>query len=86
LKTIDLELLKSLGPQLGVSDRFEQQKYFILIQEELKLLEETALAEAESGRKKWSYGGFILGRSLLSCFYKISDQVTYEGGQADDEY
>ncbi|HPF43158.1 MAG TPA: stage III sporulation protein AB [Syntrophomonadaceae bacterium] len=65
LKTIDLELLKSLGPQLGVSDRFEQQKYFILIQEELKLLEETALAEAESGRKIWSYGGFILGAVIV---------------------
>ncbi|HNX28296.1 MAG TPA: hypothetical protein PKN87_02655 [Syntrophomonadaceae bacterium] len=65
LKPIDLELLKSVGPQLGVSDRAEQQKFFTLIHEELKLLEETAYREAEAGRKIWSYGGFILGAAIV---------------------
>lgn len=65
LKNVDLELLKSIGPQLGVSDRFEQQKFFALIQEEIKILEEMALNEAESGRKLWSYGGFIMGAVVV---------------------
>lgn len=65
LKMADIELLKTVGPQLGASDRIEQQKIFALLQEELKLLEETAALEAESGRKLWSYGGFILGTAVV---------------------
>ena len=65
LKPLELELLASVGPQLGVSDRIEQQKFFILIQQELKMLEETAAQEAEAGRKIWSYGGFILGGVIV---------------------
>lgn len=65
LKSVELELLESAGPQLGISDRIEQQKFFVLIQQELKLLEETAGQEAEAGRKIWSYGGFILGAVIV---------------------
>ncbi|NLB52824.1 MAG: hypothetical protein GX808_07780 [Syntrophomonadaceae bacterium] len=65
LKKIDLELLKTVGPQLGLSDRLEQQKFFALIQEELKLQEKAALNEAEAGKKLWSYGGFIIGAVIV---------------------
>lgn len=61
LKKNDLELLKTIGPQLGMSDSLEQQKFFSLIQEELKILENAAVNEAEAGKKLWSYGGFIMG-------------------------
>lgn len=65
LKETDIELLSAAGHQLGMSDAFEQAKFFNLIQEELKIYEEQALKEMESGRKLWSYGGFILGTVVV---------------------
>ena len=52
-----------LPSQLGMSDVYEQRKFFTFIQEELKGQEEKAIEEVKSGQKLWSYaGGFILGR------------------------
>lgn len=61
----DLELIKSVAPQLGMSDAAEQGKFVRLMQEELKILEEQASQEVEAGKKIWSYGGFILGAMVV---------------------
>lgn len=65
LKETDIELLSAAAHQLGMSDVFEQEKFFRLIQEELKIYEDQALSEVESGQKLWSYGGFILGTLIV---------------------
>ncbi|MBC7074865.1 MAG: hypothetical protein H5T98_02085 [Syntrophomonadaceae bacterium] len=65
LKRSDIEILTAIAPQLGMSDAGEQRKIFTLIQEELRIQEESALQEMESGRKLWSYGGFILGALVV---------------------
>jgi stage III sporulation protein AB len=61
----DLELLSSVAMQIGMSNVDEQKKFFTLIQEELRIQEEKSLAEVESGRKIWAYGGFILGTMVV---------------------
>jgi stage III sporulation protein AB len=65
LSKSDLGILEAVAPQLGMSDAAEQGKFFRLIQEELKLLEDHAAQEVESGQKIWSYGGFILGTVIV---------------------
>lgn len=65
LKTEDIELLKTAALQIGMSDTYEQHKVFSLLQEELKIMEQKAIKEAESGEKLWSYGGFIMGALLV---------------------
>lgn len=61
----ELTLLESAAPQLGMSDAAEQSKFVRLLQEELKIIEEQAAQEVESGQKIWSYGGFILGAVVV---------------------
>jgi stage III sporulation protein AB len=65
LKEKDIALLKTAAQQLGMSDASEQKKYFALLQEQLKILEERALQEADKGQKIWSYGGFVLGFTVV---------------------
>lgn len=65
LKEIDLELLATAAPQLGMSDALQQKKIFILLQEELGILEAKAAQEAQAGRKLWNYGGFMLGTLIV---------------------
>lgn len=61
----DLELLQSVSSQIGMSGVEEQKKLFGLIQEQLKIQEEKARSEADSGRKIRAYGGFILGATIV---------------------
>ncbi|CFX49083.1 Stage III sporulation protein AB [Syntrophomonas zehnderi OL-4] len=61
----DLEILKAVANQMGSSGIKEQIKLFQLIQEELQIQEENARDQMESGRKLWSYGGFILGTMVV---------------------
>lgn len=65
LKKQDIELLNTAAHQLGMSNASEQKNYFALLQEELKILEENALYDVEKGRKLWSYGGFVLGFTVV---------------------
>ncbi|MDD3853221.1 MAG: stage III sporulation protein AB [Syntrophomonadaceae bacterium] len=65
LTLADLELLSTLGYQIGMSDAKEQERVFLLVQEELKLLEEEAVKACESGQKLWSYSGFVLGAVVV---------------------
>lgn len=65
LKAEDLDLILSASSQLGMSDVYEQRKFFTFIQEELKVQEEKAIEEVKSGQKLWSYGGFILGAVIV---------------------
>ena len=65
LKKEDLELLQSVASQLGTSGVDEQQKFFRYIEEQLKIQEEKSRHELESGRKIRSYGGFILGSTVV---------------------
>ncbi len=61
----DIEILKAISTQLGSSGIEEQKKLFKLLQEELMIQEENARTHMESGRKLWSYGGFILGSTVV---------------------
>ncbi len=65
LKDEDLELLKILSSQMGMSGADEQKKLFGLVQEQLKIQEEKARREVESGHKIQAYGGFILGATVV---------------------
>lgn len=65
LKPDDLELVKNVGTQIGLSGPLEQEKLFHLVQEELKIQEERARESEESGKKLRSYGGFILGMTVV---------------------
>ena len=65
LKAEDIELILTASSQLGMSDVYEQRKFFTFIQEELKVQEEKAREEVKSGQKLWSYGGFILGTVVV---------------------
>lgn len=64
----DIELLATAALQLGMSDAASQRNFFILLQEEIKILETRALQEVDSGHKLWSYGGFILGAVVVLLF------------------
>lgn len=57
----DLEIIKSLGERLGVSDVVDQARVLALVKAELKVQEEKAKSNEESGKKLWSYGGFLAG-------------------------
>ena len=65
LKPVDLELLRSAGPQLGMSDTLEQSKFLALIQEELAVQIERARREADTARRIWTYAGFIAGAMIV---------------------
>ena len=65
LKEEDLEILRSAANQLGASGVEEQKKLFSLLQEELKIQEEKARGKVKSEHKLWSYGGFILGVTVV---------------------
>lgn len=65
LKQPELYLLSSIASQIGISDGEEQRKCLDLIIEQLKLLEEKNRENLDSGQKLWTYGGFILGITLV---------------------
>lgn len=65
LKEEDIDILRAASAQLGSSGIEEQKKLFQLIQEQLKFQEDKARLAVESGRKLWSYGGFILGAVVV---------------------
>lgn len=65
LNSGDIGVLQALGPQMGMSGAPEQQKLLAMIQEQLKIQENRARREAESGCKLRSYGGFILGAVVV---------------------
>jgi stage III sporulation protein AB len=61
----DITVLQSVSSQMGMSGADEQKKLFAMIQEHLNIQEDRARREAESGRKLRSYGGFILGATVV---------------------
>jgi len=61
----DLQILNTAANQLGASGIEQQKQCFLLLQEQLKIQEEKAREKAESERKLWSYGGFILGTTVV---------------------
>lgn len=65
LNNLDLDLLKSAGPQLGMSDTMEQRKFLNLMQEEIAFQIEKARREAESAKRIWTYAGFIAGAMIV---------------------
>lgn len=65
LKDADIDLLAAAAHQLGMTDSIEQRKFFILLQEQLKVQEEKSRQEQAANQKLWSYGGFILGAVIV---------------------
>jgi Stage III sporulation protein AB (spore_III_AB). len=65
LNNEDITVLQSISSQMGMSGAEEQKRLFIMIQEHLHIQEDRARREAESGRKLRSYGGFILGATVV---------------------
>ncbi|MDD2510239.1 MAG: stage III sporulation protein AB [Syntrophomonas sp.] len=65
LQKMEIGLLATASLQLGVSEASQQKKLLTLLQEELALLEQKAMREAEGGRKMWTYSGFILGAMVV---------------------
>lgn len=61
----DIQILAAAANQLGASGIEQQKQFFILLQEQLKIQEEKARSKVESERKLWSYGGFILGSTVV---------------------
>ncbi|MGI5911725.1 MAG: hypothetical protein ACOX6E_03975 [Syntrophomonadaceae bacterium] len=61
----DINLLESISSQIGMSEAGEQKKVFQLLQEELRMHQEKAREDVKSGRKLWSYGGFIIGAVIV---------------------
>jgi len=61
----DLRVLHTAATQLGASGIEQQKQYFLLLQEQLKIQEEKAGEKVKSERKLWSYGGFILGTTVV---------------------
>ena len=65
LQPDDLQILATAASQLGSSGIEQQKQYFVLLQEQLKIQEEKARGQVASERKLWSYGGFILGTTVV---------------------
>lgn len=65
LKNEDIELLQLIASQLGMSSQDEQLKLFKMIQEQMKVQEDKARLEAQTGYKLRAYGGFILGAVIV---------------------
>lgn len=61
----DIEIIRAVSSRLGASGTEDQKKLFQMIQEELVIQEDHARANVKSGRKLWSYGGFILGTVVV---------------------
>lgn len=65
LNSEDLQVLSTAAGQLGASGIEQQRQYFLLLQEQLKIQEDKARSKVDSERKLWSYGGFILGTTVV---------------------
>jgi stage III sporulation protein AB len=61
----DLEILKSLGKNIGISDRLDQEKHLKLTKELLKLQYAKADDLANKNVKIWNYLGFAGGLVLV---------------------
>lgn len=57
----DLSILLTIGERLGVTDAEDQVRLLRIAAEELKTQEEKARELESSGKKIWSYGGFLAG-------------------------
>ena len=68
LNELDIDLLNSAAGQIGVSDARQQKKFLAFIQEQLKISEEKARLDLESGQKMYLYGGFIIGSLVVLLF------------------
>ena len=65
LQEMEMGLMATASLQLGISDASQQKKLLTLLQEELALLEQKAMQQAEGARKMWTYSGFILGAMIV---------------------
>ena len=61
----DMDLLLSLGKNLGISNCEDQIKHIRLIQEEFKRHYELALAERDKNTKLFKNLGFLLGTAIV---------------------
>ncbi len=61
----DLDILKIISPQLGMSGVEEQVKLLAMVQEQLKIQEKQARFNEDSGRKLRIYGGFAFGATVV---------------------
>lgn len=65
----DIEILLSLGKNLGISNCEDQMKHIRLIQEELKRNYETSIIEQGKNVKLFKNLGFLLGLSIVIILY-----------------
>lgn len=65
----DIEILLSLGKNLGVSNCEDQIKHIRLIQEDLKRHYELSIIEQEKNVKLFKNLGFLLGLSIVIILY-----------------
>jgi len=61
----ELETLASLGANLGFTNREEQEKYLLLIQDELQKIEQDAIQLREQNTKMYRYLGVCGGLALV---------------------
>lgn len=61
----DIDLLLSLGKNLGISNCDDQMKHIRLIQEEFKRCYEAALVEQDKNNKLFKNLGFLLGITIV---------------------
>lgn len=65
----DVDLLLSLGKNLGISNSEDQMKHIRLVQEELKRYYELALIEQGKNVKLFKNLGFLLGITIVIILY-----------------
>jgi stage III sporulation protein AB len=61
----ELEALASLGANLGFTNREEQEKYLLLVQDELQTIERDAIQIRERNTKMYRYLGVCGGLALV---------------------
>ena len=65
----DIEVLRSLGTALGMSDRNDQQKHIRLAIGKLQTEEKRAIDDAQKYAKTWNYLGFLCGLTLVILIF-----------------
>lgn len=65
----DLDILRSFGYTLGISDREDQIKNLKLAQEQLKTQEHSAEKLQESNQRMWRTVGFLAGLAVVFILY-----------------
>lgn len=69
LTSSDIDILRSFGYTLGISDREDQIRNLRLVQEQLRLQEAAADREKEGNRKLWRTVGFLGGLAVVLILY-----------------